>query len=47
MDNRHDNPFVINTILEVTDGRGVTAGVSVTWNILSRSGGHEFEPLSS
>ena len=30
----------------VTDGRVVRAGVSVTWNVLSQSGGHEFEPRS-
>ena len=30
-------------ILEVTDGRVVRAGVSVTWNVLSWSGGYEFE----
>ena len=29
---------------EVTDGLVVIAGVSVTWNILSWSGGHEFKP---
>ena len=28
----------------VTDGRVVSAGISVTWNVLSWSGGHEFEP---
>ena len=28
----------------VTDGQVVRAGVSVTWNVLSWSGGHEFEP---
>ena len=32
--------------LEVTDGLVVRAGVSVTWNVLSWSGGHEFEPRS-
>ena len=30
----------------VTDGLVVRAGVSVTWNVLSWSGGHEFEPWS-
>ena len=30
----------------VIDGRVVRAGVSVTWNVLSWSGGHEFEPWS-
>ena len=29
---------------EVIDGRVVRAGVSVIWNALSWSGGHEFEP---
>ena len=29
---------------EVTDGQVVRAGISVTWTVLSRSGGHEFEP---
>ena len=29
--------------LEVTDGQVVRAGISVTWNVLSWSGGHEFE----
>ena len=29
---------------EVTDGRVVITGVSVTWNILSWSAGHEFKP---
>ena len=28
----------------VTDGLVVIAGVSVTWNVLSWSGGHEFKP---
>ena len=27
----------------VTDGQVVRAGISVTWNVLSWSGGHEFE----
>ena len=31
---------------EVTDGLVVRAGVSVTWNVVSWSGGHEFEPQS-
>ena len=31
---------------EVTDGQVVRAGVSVTWNVLSWSGGYEFEPRS-
>ena len=31
---------------QVTDGRVVRAGISVTWDILSCSGGHEFEPRS-
>ena len=31
----------------VTDGRVVRAGVSVTWNVLSWSGGHEFEGVHS
>ena len=31
------------TILAATDGQVVKAGVSVTWNVLSWSGGHEFE----
>ena len=31
---------------QVTDGRVVRAGVSVTWNVLSWSEGHEFEPQS-
>ena len=31
---------------EATDGQVVRAGVSVTWNVLSWSGGHEFEPRS-
>ena len=30
-------------IIEVTDGRVVRAGVSETWNVLSWSGGHEYE----
>ena len=35
-----------NGITEVTDGRVVRAGVSVTWTVLTWSGGHEFEPRS-
>ena len=35
-----------NRSQEVTDGRVVRAGVSVTWNVLSWSGGHEFKPRS-
>ena len=31
---------------EVTDGRVVRAGISVTWNVMSWSGGHEFKPQS-
>ena len=31
---------------EITDGQVVRAGVSVTWNVLSWSWGHEFEPWS-
>ena len=31
---------------KVTDGLVVREGVSVTWTVLSRSGGHEFEPQS-
>ena len=34
------------TYLEVTDSLVVRAGVSVTWTVLSWSGGHEFEPRS-
>ena len=30
--------------VETTDGLVVRAGVSLTWNVLSWSGGHEFEP---
>ena len=30
---------------EITDGQVVRAGVSVTWNVLSWSGGHERTPL--
>ena len=33
-------------IYSVTDGRVVRAGVSVIWNVLSWSGGHEFETRS-
>ena len=33
-------------IYEVTDGLVVRTGVSVTWNVLPWSGGHEFEPRS-
>ena len=34
-------------IVEVPcNGRGVWAGISATWNALSWSGGHEFEPWS-
>ena len=33
-------------LLHATDGLVVRAGVSVTWNVLSWSGGHEFEPWS-
>ena len=32
--------------MEVTDGQVVRAGVLVTWNVLSWSGGHEFKPRS-
>ena len=32
--------------LKVTDVRVVRAGISVTWNVLSWSGGHEFKPQS-
>ena len=35
---------VLTEIGKVTDGRVVTAGVSVTLTVLSWSGGHEFEP---
>ena len=31
-------------LLEVTDGRVVRTGISVTWNVPSWSGGHEFKP---
>ena len=34
------------SFLEVTDGLVVITGVSVTWNVLSWSGGHEFKPQS-
>ena len=39
-------PFIFTVYLsvEVTDGRVVTAGVSVTWCLLTWSRGHEFEP---
>ena len=43
------NPSVIHsicTVEEVTDGRVVTTGISVTSNLQSRSRGHEFEPES-
>ena len=33
----------VNHCVLVTDGRVVRAGISVTWNVLSWSGGHEFE----
>ena len=33
-----------HTLLEITDGKVVRVGVSVTWNVLSWSGGHEFAP---
>ena len=33
-----------NVVSEVTDCRVIRAGISVTWNVLSWSGGHEFEP---
>ena len=42
-----DTYLYINTTLDkykVTDGLVVIAGVSVTWNVLSWSGGHEFKP---
>ena len=32
------------SLAEVTDGQVVRAGVSVTWTVLSWSGGHEFDP---
>ena len=32
--------------IEVTDGLVVREGVSVTWSVLSWSGGREFEPWS-
>ena len=32
------------SLLELTDGQVVRAGISVIWNVLSWSGGHEFEP---
>ena len=35
--------FYSNVKQEFTDGRVVRAGVSVTWTVLSWSGGHEFE----
>ena len=31
---------------EVADGQVVRPGISVTWNVLSWSRGHEFEPRS-
>ena len=34
----------LTRVSEVTDGWVVKAGVSVTWNVLSWSGGHEFGP---
>ena len=40
----HNIPLPMN--LEVTGGLVVRAGVSVTWTVLSWSGGHEFEPRS-
>ena len=33
-------------VWEVIDGRVIRAGISVTWNVLSWSGGHELEPQS-
>ena len=40
--------FIIESVsmtnLGVADGRVVRAGVSVTWNVMSWSGVHEFEP---
>ena len=37
--------IVVNAMhVEVNDGLVVRAGVSVTWSVLSWSGGHEFEP---
>ena len=39
-------PYIWRSCLSVTDGQVVRAGVSVTWNVLSWSGGHEFEPQS-
>ena len=38
--------FWLWMVLILTDGQVVRAGVSVTWNVLSWSGGHEFEPRS-
>ena len=32
--------------MEVTDGQMVKAGASMTWNVLSWSGGHELKPQS-
>ena len=37
---------LFHCMCEVTEGRVVRAGISVTWNVLSWSGGHEFEPRS-
>ena len=37
---------LMSVYLEVTDGRVVRTGVSVTCNVLSWSGSHEFEPWS-
>ena len=38
--------YHVKMYVEVTDDQVVRAGISVTWNVLSWSGGHEFEPRS-
>ena len=43
---RNSLEWSIQHVSEVTDGQVVGAGVSVTWNVWSWSGGHEFEPCS-
>ena len=42
----YQNISFANTLEQITDGLVVRAGVSVTWTVLSWSGGHEFEPRS-
>ena len=44
----YDNEVPVTYVWPVTDGLVLRAGVSVTWNVLSWSGGHEFKtPVGS